>query len=171
VAHRLPNTFSCMALQRCCAAAVNVITATNMGFLVGKLVKVGALMACSIFEGMLCYTTHAWNLQSAVLSPQTCWLYGVPLKVTAHLIHGYGLIVYICDEDISVGSSWSCQCMLMSLEQVRQWDAQRSRKMPQHLHIQADNTSREFKNSISLKVKPDVRNVRPEHPINRFPKF
>lgn len=74
------------------------------------------------------------------------------MEVTAHLTHGVGLYLYIADEDVSVGSSWSTHLLLQTLDYVKQACARKGTKMPEHFHLQCDNTSRELKNSIAMKV-------------------
>jgi hypothetical protein len=74
------------------------------------------------------------------------------MEVTAHLTHGVGLYLYIADEDVSVGSSWSTHLLLQTLDYVKQACARKGTRMPEHFHLQCDNTSRELKNSLAMKM-------------------
>jgi hypothetical protein len=70
------------------------------------------------------------------------------LLVTACLVHGEGLFLYIADETISSGSDWTCEITLRSLELVCARHQRRGRPFPEVLIIQADDTTKEVKNSI-----------------------
>ena len=86
-------------------------------------------------------------------TPKDCEKYHRPvMELTAHLNHGVGLYLYLCDEDIPIGSSWSAHCFLHTLESTRLHYARKGQRMPEHCHLQSDNTAREIKNSILMKV-------------------
>jgi hypothetical protein len=69
------------------------------------------------------------------------------LEVTAVLAHGYGAFMYIGDEVMSTGSSWALECVFQAIDEVLAHCQVHSRAFPDALHAQADNTSKELKNS------------------------
>jgi hypothetical protein len=74
------------------------------------------------------------------------------LEVSAVLVHGHALYLYVTDEDTSIGASWTCEIIMQSLDKIWKRCQMMNRKFPEHLIIQADNTVREAKNSILHKL-------------------
>lgn len=70
------------------------------------------------------------------------------LEVSAVLVHGHGLYLFITDEDTSIGASWVGEIVMQSLDCLWKRCQRLGRPFPQHLIIQADNTVREAKNGI-----------------------
>ncbi|CAJ1352230.1 unnamed protein product, partial [Effrenium voratum] len=71
------------------------------------------------------------------------------LNLSAVHAHGWGFYVYISDEQISAGSSWSWEIVFRTLEHVFHSARRSNLRVPSGLWIQSDNTVKEIKNSVS----------------------
>ena len=71
------------------------------------------------------------------------------VNVTACLAHGYGCYIFMSDEHLGAGSSWTWECVMRSLERVFTVVRQRGRSFPRSFWLQADNTVKEVKNSTA----------------------
>ena len=74
------------------------------------------------------------------------------LECTAVLSHGHGLHLFVCDEDVKIGSSWAAHCVLSAIDGIRDRLAKQGKRWPPHFHLQGDNTPKELKNSIMMKA-------------------
>jgi hypothetical protein len=74
------------------------------------------------------------------------------LEVTASIVHGSGLYIFVADEDMVVGSDWICEVTMRSLDLAFRRFQERNQAWPDHLICQADNTCREAKNGIFSKL-------------------
>lgn len=74
------------------------------------------------------------------------------LEVTATMVHGHGLWLWVTDEDTSIGSEWTCECVCRVLDQVWRRSQSLGRPWCDKLIVQSDNTAREGKNSHFQKL-------------------
>ena len=74
------------------------------------------------------------------------------LEVSAAIAHGVGLYVFVADPNVPVGSNHTLECLSQSLAYARQRLSQLGRILPDHLHVQLDNTTSQNKNSLIQKV-------------------
>ena len=68
--------------------------------------------------------------------------------LSAVLCHGWCTNVYISDESLHHGASSFCELIARSLDRVADIAGKKGRAFPQHLVIQADNTTAQNKNSV-----------------------
>ena len=71
------------------------------------------------------------------------------LVCTAALAHGWVTSVFLNDDVVNHGADAFVEVVLQVLEQVSQVSQETGRPMPEHLVIQADNTSSQCKNSLA----------------------
>ena len=71
------------------------------------------------------------------------------LVCTAALAHGWVTSVFLNDDVVNHGADAFVEVVLQVLEQVSQVSQETGRPMPEHLEIQADNTSSQCKNSLA----------------------
>ena len=69
--------------------------------------------------------------------------------LSAVLCHGWSTSVYLSPEEINHGADNWCELIARSLENVAEISRRTGRPMPQHLVIQADNTTAQCKNSLA----------------------
>jgi hypothetical protein len=69
-------------------------------------------------------------------------------SVYAVIAHGWRIDVYIASEGIPGGSSFSCDCILRTLDGVWRQCQQEGKSFPLDLAVQGDNTTKEIKNGI-----------------------
>ena len=62
------------------------------------------------------------------------------LEVTAAILHGRAVYVYLTDEDASHGSDWSLEVLSVSLNKAFLMTQQANQPWPSHLRIWTDNT-------------------------------
>jgi len=68
------------------------------------------------------------------------------------LVHGVGVYIFLADEDVSIGSSWTCDIILRAVDFAWQVFQKKGEAFPGTLVCQADNTTREAKNSTLSKM-------------------
>lgn len=71
------------------------------------------------------------------------------VAVSAALCHGYGCLIFLCEEGGSTGGSYSWECLLHAIDMCQQEDRQRGRASARTLWCQHDNTVKELKHSLS----------------------
>ena len=74
------------------------------------------------------------------------------MEVEAVICHGVGLYIYVADEDISIGSEWVVECVVRTLSYVAERLASQGKQIPEHLHLQSDNTVAQGKNQHIMKL-------------------
>ncbi len=67
-------------------------------------------------------------------------------------MHGIGLYIFISDCDLSISSDYTLECMTLALGYTKERLARLGKSIPEHLHVQLDNTVSQNKNSIVLKA-------------------
>ena len=71
------------------------------------------------------------------------------LECYACVAHGFRVDIYLADEDMIIGSSWCMDMVMRTVDEVWHQCQRSGQQFPLDLSIQADNTSREIKNSIA----------------------
>ena len=71
------------------------------------------------------------------------------LNLACVLAHGFGAFIYIADEAMSCGASWTWEILFRTTEMVWQKCRMTGERMPGGLWVQGDNTVKELKNSVT----------------------
>lgn len=64
-------------------------------------------------------------------------------EVTAAIVHGIGIFVFLADSEQSTGSDWSLEILSRSLEKAFQVSQQKGQPWPSHLRFWSDNTPKD----------------------------
>lgn len=67
--------------------------------------------------------------------------------LTAAIAHGYGVFLYVADEELSHGSDAFCDVLARVLEFVARKCRELGQQFPRHLVVQSDNTTAQAKNT------------------------
>jgi hypothetical protein len=70
------------------------------------------------------------------------------LELSAVIVHGVGVYLFLADEDVSIGANWTCEVVLAAMDKAMLWYQTKGKRVPVDVAITADNTNREAKNSI-----------------------
>ena len=71
------------------------------------------------------------------------------ISLSAVLCHGWCTCVSLCDEEVHHGAAHFCELICRALDKVAEISKKTGRPMPEHLVIQADNTTAQCKNSVA----------------------
>ena len=74
------------------------------------------------------------------------------LEVTAAILHGRAIFVYLTDEDASTGSDWSLEVLSLSLNKAFVMAQQANEPWPAHLRLWTDNTPKDTWQNVSFFV-------------------
>ncbi|CAL1126565.1 unnamed protein product [Cladocopium goreaui] len=78
-------------------------------------------------------------------------LVGTSLTLTGAIVHGFGVYIYIGDEGLSTGSSWTIECAMRSIDRAYQQARAKNAPFPWELWLQGDNCPKEVRNSFTGK--------------------
>lgn len=70
------------------------------------------------------------------------------LEVTACIVHGVGVYIYVADETMTTGASWTGEVLLQSIDSAFRCCQRAQRPMPSRVVVVADNTVKEVKNGV-----------------------
>jgi hypothetical protein len=71
------------------------------------------------------------------------------LELSAVIAHGYGTYLYITHENTSIGSNWTSEVVLRTLDFVWGCCQRKGEPMPCDFFLHGDNTTSQLKNSIT----------------------
>lgn len=74
------------------------------------------------------------------------------LEVTAAIVHGRAVLVYVTDEDATTGSDWSLEVLSLALDRVFRMGQEANQPWPAHLRLWTDNTPKERVSKFLLNV-------------------
>jgi hypothetical protein len=70
------------------------------------------------------------------------------LEVTACIVHGVGVYIYVADETMTTGSSWTCEVILQSMDSAFSYYQRAQCPLPSRVVVVSDNTVKEVKNGV-----------------------
>ncbi|CAL1173955.1 unnamed protein product [Cladocopium goreaui] len=73
------------------------------------------------------------------------------LTLTGTIVHGYGVYIYIADEGMATGASWTIEVAMRSIDRAWQQARARNQPFPWELWLQGDNCPKEVRNSFTGK--------------------
>lgn len=142
------------AMQRHCRAMQNALTRTCGTSVVSLLIGKSTLMykwRASHQGDILCCIVDSMDKSKFRLPrfansrcPKALETKKRPeCEVTAAIVHGIGIFVFLADSEQSTGSDWSLEILSRSLEKAFQVSQQKGQPWPSHLRFWSDNTPKD----------------------------